>query len=174
MMCPSTKYVKSHFQITTTDPICRNIEIHLEMKNAVVIHVSRGLKMSSSGQRVVLTVAVSSAILVLAGGCYLYRESIWDTIEYWTCSEKDATTIELLGRINTAIDLVVETANRIDKMTKEERSKSTGDMGQLSGDLDFIYAELDSVRGGEGVKQRRKRLVARAHAVTKMLESWSQ
>jgi hypothetical protein len=120
--------------------------------------------------RAIVTVTV--AVAVFAGLSYWFRDKLYDEYELWTASADHLKTLQLLGRISKGTDIIETTVTRLQALSREQRASSKAEVAQLSSDLDFIYGELDTVRGNENIKAKRKGLVARVHGLTQLVETW--
>ena len=78
--------------------------------------------------------------------------------------DPDRQALKRLATIEQAMDAVVRDFEATKKGTvgdgdgTAQRKKA---LAQINADVDLIFAELDQVRGGEGVKKRRKTLADR-------------
>lgn len=122
------------------------------------------------------------AALVLGAGLaissYLFREDI----ESWTAiimaNEEDKISIEKLRRITKAFRMVLEAFESVEvsilklgvpkPVATPEQQKA---IVEATSDVDFMYAELDTIRGSPAVKTKRKEMAEKLNALSSRIDS---
>ena len=122
------------------------------------------------------------AALVLGAGLaissYLFREDI----ESWTAiimaNEEDKVSIEKLRRITKAFRMVIEAFESVEvailklsipkPIATAEQQKA---IVEATSDVDFMYAELDTIRGSPAVKTKRKEMAEKLNSLSSRIDS---
>ena len=122
------------------------------------------------------------AALVLGAGLaissYLFREDI----ESWTAiimaNEEDKVSIEKLRRITKAFRMVLEAFESVEvailklaipkPIATAEQQKA---IVEATSDVDFMYAELDTIRGSPAVKTKRKEMAEKLNSLSSRIDS---
>lgn len=122
------------------------------------------------------------AALILGAGLAISSYLFRDDIESWTAifmaNEGDKVSIEKLRRITKAFRMVLEAFETVEisilnsKLPKPvataEQQKA---IVEATSDVDFMYAELDTVRGSPAVKTRRKEMAEKLNSLSSRIDS---
>ena len=141
------------------------------------------------------TLIFLSSVFTLSAFAFYHRACIsrWtaDFIERISADKDKLLVLELIDRIDSASLLVLreidEVAaqlsiyeshidpNNCEKHKSEKLlkfGKIRTQLSQISSDIDFIYAELDQVRGDKSVVDKRKRIVEKVNKMSKIVDGW--
>ena len=117
--------------------------------------------------------ALVATLASLSLCAFYFRATIKREIDLVLLSQADCEAFARLKGIDAGLRLVeVDIAEMANKVKESKKSRYLQEIAQISSDLDYIYSELDQVRGGELIKSERKLIVSRAHALTSVVDSW--
>jgi hypothetical protein len=103
---------------------------------------------------------------VAAAAAYAYQTEASHAIESMMAHPRDGAALERLKKLHSAVLFIETTYNelsrRFDSETRlsiYERGMLKNELASLSSDADYVFSELDQIRGGEAIKRKRKNLV---------------
>lgn len=122
------------------------------------------------------------AALILGAGLAITSYLFRDDIESWTAifmaNEGDKVSIEKLRRITKAFRMVLEAFETVEiSILSSKLSKPAATTEQqkaiveATSDVDFMYAELDTVRGSSAVKTKRKEMAEKLNSLSSRIDS---
>lgn len=122
------------------------------------------------------------AALVLGAGLAISSYLFRDDIESWTAifmaNEGDKISIEKLRRITKAFRMVLEAFETVEISiinSKLPKPAATAEQQkaivEATSDVDFMYAELDTVRGSPAVKTKRKEMAEKLNSLSSRIDS---
>ena len=91
--------------------------------------------------------------------------------------EEDKVPVEKLFRITKAFSVVLKEFEKVERKILNSAATPTATPEQIkiitetTSDVDFIYADLDSIRGSSTVKTRRKELAEQLNALSARIDS---
>ena len=114
--------------------------------------------------------SLSLAIIVIADDSELNKSVFF-------ASEEDKIPVEKLYRISKAFALVLKEFEKVESSILNSSTTPTASPEQIkiitetTSDVDFIYADLDSIRGSSIVKSRRKEVAEQLNALSARIDS---
>jgi hypothetical protein len=120
--------------------------------------------MSNFNKVVVLTTTFGVAALLL----WFQKDSLLEQVDYLYVTADDQAPLRVLHRISKAIIIVEKEFAKFLKTKKGSNLDATAKkiLAGVTSDIDYIFGELDQVRGGDYIKKRRKFLVERLKRVS--------
>lgn len=129
--------------------------------------------------------AVVFASIVLSGCFIAYRNRILLTRHVHDCYEKFTASPEkliTLKRIHNLKEAVRVLQNNVTQLFSLFSSSGNGHsnispelkkgLAELSSDIDYLYGELDQIRGDESIVRQRKAIVEEVNCVSKKADAW--
>ena len=87
-----------------------------------------------------------------------YDEILWQKY-IWLCDMEDRDAFRLLYRISNAIKIIRKDIDFLVLNRHTDNPDAVRHIAEIVSDIDFIFEELDAVRGSNNVRKRRKELV---------------
>lgn len=118
-----------------------------------------------------VTAIVVVASVVMGDGLELQRD-------LFLAEEGDKASIEKLHRINKAFEVVLKDFEVVESsVLKRKVEKPTASpeeqkvITEVTSDVDFIYADLDTIRGSSVVKLKRKAMAEKLNSLSTRIDS---
>jgi hypothetical protein len=118
---------------------------------------------------------------VFAAVAYAYQNEISHVVETIIADPQDSAALEKLHKLHSAILFIEVTYNELNRrftsrkhLTTYEKGILKNELASLSSDADYVFGELDQIRGGEAIKRKRKKLVDHMNKIVSAIEKFEK
>ena len=133
-------------------------------RNRNILLLCREMKANVGNLILIASIGITTFIVIQN------YEYICESIDIALSSSSRQAVLSRLKAIKKAIGAVEDDAAAVSRTTAKPVVEIRREWGEVSVAIDFLFSQLDDIRGDEAIKGKRKQLVDRLNSLTQLVE----